>query len=99
MFTQKYGESAANVLGQLNEIPTFAYNSANTAESRNMDLWNNAVGRKYGKRTRKRETLAKALRQAMKNGEMILNCKTGVSDNKKVKDFSPEGWKKGKKAR
>jgi hypothetical protein len=75
VFAQEYGNAIANVLGILNEIPTFAYNSPNTANSRNMDLWNNAVGRKYGGKTRKRHTLAEALIKAMNRGEMIMNLR------------------------
>lgn len=38
-----------------------------------MDLWNNAVGRKYGKKTRSRLKLFKFLIKALEKGELITN--------------------------
>jgi hypothetical protein len=38
-----------------------------------MDLWNNRVGRKYGKKTRGRKTLLKLIHQALKRGELIVD--------------------------
>ncbi len=73
VMTQEYGEAAADILGQLNEIFSFAYNSSGGNKSRNMDLWNNAVGRRYGLKTRKRKTLARALHRALKRGELIIS--------------------------
>jgi hypothetical protein len=40
-----------------------------------MDLWNNKVGRKYGKKTRGRKTLLKMIDKALKNGELIIDLK------------------------
>jgi hypothetical protein len=40
-----------------------------------MDLWNNRVGRKYGKKTRGRKTLLKLIHQALKNRELIIDLK------------------------
>lgn len=37
-----------------------------------MDLWNNRVGRKYGKKTNGRKTLLKLIHKALKNGELII---------------------------
>lgn len=73
VFVHEYGSTIANILGIANELITFAYNSPNTVKSRNMDLWNNAVGRKYGLKTRKTHTLAKKLVKALKNGELITD--------------------------
>jgi hypothetical protein len=39
----------------------------------NMDLWNNAVGRKYGKKVKGREKLFDELINALKSGELITN--------------------------
>jgi hypothetical protein len=39
----------------------------------NMDLWNNAVGRSYGKRFKTRKALSRELLKALKNGELITN--------------------------
>lgn len=40
--------------------------SANAENSTNMDLWNNSVGRKYGKKTKSRKDLFKVLMKALK---------------------------------
>jgi hypothetical protein len=90
VFTQEYGEKVANGLGILNELPTYGYNSPNTAKSRNMDLWNNAVGRKYGMKTKSRKTLAADLLKALKREEMI----TDLKDLRNYKNFSRNITKK-----
>ncbi len=72
-YTQEYGGRVADILGSLNEITSFASDSTGGAGSKNMDLWNNAVGRKYGLKTKSLRSLAQALHKAMQNGEMILN--------------------------
>src|SRR4051812_20106307 len=60
VFTQKYGETAANILGLLNEYdPGGAFSNSASPLSRNMDIWNNRIGRKYGKKTRGRKSLLK----------------------------------------
>ena len=73
---QEFGETTANLLGLLNEYDPFGA-ASNTIDprSRNMDLWNNKVGRKYGKKTNGRKTLLKLIHQALKNGELILDLK------------------------
>lgn len=38
-----------------------------------MDLWNNAVGRKYGKVAENRDELAKKLQEALEKGELITD--------------------------
>lgn len=76
VFTQEYGEKTANVLGLLNEYDPFGQLSHSVSpRSRNMDLWNNRVGRKYGKKTRGRKTLLKLIHQALKRGELIIDLK------------------------
>lgn len=50
VITQEYGAFEANILGQLNEIRGDIKHNQPESE-KNMDLWNNAVGRKYGKKT------------------------------------------------
>ncbi len=49
VFTQKFNELIAYILGELNELHGDI--SGNSFEERNMDLWNNAIGRKYGSLT------------------------------------------------
>lgn len=45
-----FAETIVNILGQIQEI-----RGGNTLEAQNMDLWNNAVGRKYGIATKTKE--------------------------------------------
>ncbi len=73
VFTQDYSESAARILGNLNEIsPGDLYSNQFSPGDRNMDLWNNAVGRKYGKSTKGRKELTKRLKRALRKGELII---------------------------
>jgi hypothetical protein len=74
-FTHEYGADVAELFGNLNEVITFGSNTIDDGKAKNMDLWNNAVGRKYGSKIRKRETLLKALHKALRSGEMILDLK------------------------
>lgn len=67
VFTQEYGEQAANIFGLLNEYdPAGQFSHSMSPRSRNMDLWNNRVGRKYGKKTRGRKALLKLIHEALK---------------------------------
>ena len=76
VFVQEFGEKAANILGWINEYTLEAlYANSLSPLSRNMDLWNNRVGRKYGKRTKGRKTLLKLIHQALKRGELITDLK------------------------
>jgi hypothetical protein len=76
VFTQEFGEQTANILGLLNEYSLPAqYSHSIGPRSRNMDLWNNRVGRKYGKKTRGRKTLLKLIHQALKRDELIIDLK------------------------
>lgn len=73
VFTQDYSESAARILGNLNELsPGDLYSNQLSPGDRNMDLWNNSVGRKYGKSTKDRKELAKRLKRALRKGELII---------------------------
>ncbi|MBU6154686.1 MAG: hypothetical protein KGP28_10325 [Bdellovibrionales bacterium] len=76
VFTQEYGEKTAEILGLLNEYDPIGQ-SSNSADprSRNMDLWNNRVGRKYGGKTSGRKGLLKLIHQALKAGELITDLK------------------------
>ncbi len=77
VFAQEYGEKAADLFGRMNEFfnPKNIHSNSTHPESQNMDLWNNAVGRKYGLKSKDRQSLAKALQQALKSGEMITDRK------------------------
>ena len=76
VFTMEYGETVATFLGWAREL--FIGNSVegsgiNESRSRNMDLWNNSVGRKYGKKSKTRKELFRHLLKALKNGELIIH--------------------------
>ena len=74
VFTQVHGEKIANFLGLAVEYgPVGLYSRAGNPRATNMDLWNNRVGRKYGKKTRGRKTLLKLIHKALKNGELIID--------------------------
>ncbi|MCM2278163.1 MAG: hypothetical protein NDJ89_08810 [Oligoflexia bacterium] len=76
VFTQEYGEQAANLLGLANEYSLEGqYSHSVSPRSRNMDLWNNRVGRKYGKKTTGRKQLLKLIHEAFKRGELILDLR------------------------
>ncbi len=75
VFTQEYGSIVANILGSLNELTSASNTTGGGVESNNMDYWNNAIGRKYGKVTRTRRTLALKIKIALENGELITNLK------------------------
>ena len=56
-----------------------------------MDLWNNAVGRKYGKKTDSRSELADLIKKALENKELIID----PNDSREYKglrhfDYDPE---------
>jgi hypothetical protein len=57
----------ADVLGQMQEIF-----GDNKESAKNMDFWNNAVGRKYGKETKIKKELADLLKKALENSELII---------------------------
>ena len=74
-YVQVFNERIANIVGLLQEFWGNGYgsNSTNPNAAKNMDLWNNAVGRKYGKKAKTKEILAKKLNEALKNGELIID--------------------------
>ena len=74
VFTQELGEKIADRLGRLNEVFPFAwYSNKNNPKALNMDLWNNHVGREYGKKVKDKQELLKSLHRALKNGELITD--------------------------
>jgi hypothetical protein len=85
-FVHKYNSTVSNILGLLNEkMPVIGGRSLpGGLKEENMDLWNNAVGRKYGKQTKTPEELFERLIKALKNGELIidLNDKRNYDGNK-----------------
>jgi hypothetical protein len=76
IFAQEYGEAAADIFGRMNEwSPLDAYSNSTNPGSKNMDLWNNSIGRKYGARTKDRRNLLKKIQKALANGELIVDPK------------------------
>jgi len=83
VFTQEYSEKVAEIFGDLREFsPGGGSSASNSIQSKNMDYWNNAVGRKYGKKTTSRIKLFKLLLKALKNGELI----TDPDEDKRIYD-------------
>ena len=67
VFTQEFFSAFANVLGVVNEMM-----GNNTLQAQNMDLWNNFIGRKNGKKTESRTVLAELLKKALENDNILL---------------------------
>lgn len=66
IFALEYGEKVALVLGWMNE---FVFPSM--IPDRNMDLWNNAIGRSLAKKQRTKGSLAAAVKDALSKGKLI----------------------------
>ena len=73
VFTQVHGEKVALILGDLNELTPMGGSSSNNSNSSKMDLWNNKIGVKYGKKTNGKLKLFRLLFKALKNNELISN--------------------------
>jgi hypothetical protein len=83
VFAQFYSESFAEFLGNMQEIfPGYGASSPTGEKQKNMDLWNNRVGRKYGLKTKSREELFLKLLEALKAKELIID----PSDSRKYED-------------
>ena len=80
VYTIEFGEDTADILGRLNELFNLNYSEI-SEKSQNMDLWNNAVGRKYGKKAKNKRNLYDLLIKALKNDELIIS----PSDERKYK--------------
>ena len=73
-YTMEFGEVTADLMGRLNEFKNFNFGKKEVP-SDNMDLWNNAVGRMYGKKAKSGKELFEMLIKALKNGELIQDVK------------------------
>lgn len=74
IFTQEYGEKVTEILGDMNELVPFGGNSSsNCPNSKNMDLWNNRIGRKLVLKTSGKLNFFKLILKALKNGELIID--------------------------
>jgi hypothetical protein len=74
VYTIEYNEGLAELLGRLNEFTIFDSQSTSSL-SENMDLWNNAVGRSCGKKTKTWNDLYLKLMKAFKANELIIDLK------------------------
>lgn len=77
VYVIEFSYETAELLGRLNEFDP----RRDEIRSRNMDLWNNSVGRGYGKKFKRGEELFFALLRALKEGELIIT----PSDPRKYK--------------
>lgn len=82
VFVQEYNEEVSDILGRLNEYkPLDLYSNSKDPRSLNMDLWNNSVGRKYGKDIDNWIDLLDKIHKALKDGELIV----ALNDKRKYK--------------
>lgn len=79
VYVIEFSEQTSELMGRLNELGDI--HSVSTARSQNMDLWNNSVGRKIGKKVKTWRELYERLLKSMKDGELILT----PTDNRKFK--------------
>jgi hypothetical protein len=70
-FTHVFDNRTADILGQLKELEGDIKRNQ-SPEEKNMDLWNNQVGRTYGDSTTSKQKLALFIQQALTNGELII---------------------------
>ena len=76
VFAMEYNAITSDMLGRLRELfpgNSPAGNLRQQSRARNMDLWNNAVDRRYGKISKTREELFQHLFEALKKGELIID--------------------------
>ena len=93
VFTQVYNEEVADIFGRINEYsPLSWYSNAKNPGSLNMDFWNNAIGRKYGKKGKDRQELLKLIHEALKNSELIID----PSDKRKYESNKSDSINKSK---
>lgn len=87
VYTMEFNQSTAEILGRLYELLPGGSSSQNPESLKNetnMDLWNNSIGRKYGKKSKERKELFDYLHQALKKGELIID----IDDPRKYKGAS-----------
>ena len=77
VFAMKYGTYISKKLGDHHEEA-----NPNPESERNMDEWNNNVGRHYGSKAKNRNALADMLKTALEHGELIVD----LADPRKYSD-------------
>ena len=70
VYTIELGKEVANLFGQANEVKGTLRGQPES--EKNMDLWNNRVGRSYGEKTESKSELADLLLNALKIEELII---------------------------
>ena len=70
--SMEYGETAARIFGDLNEIRGDLTHNQPSYE-KNMDKWNNSVGRDIGKDAANSDEVARRVNDAMKRGDLITD--------------------------
>ena len=85
VFAMEIGLGSAAFWGFLNEITSIG----NDALARNMDFWNNKIGRKYGRKAKNKAELLKMIHNALNKGELIMDLKDprAISANSKDKTY------------
>jgi hypothetical protein len=74
VLTMQLNANQAAFYGYLQELTGGnGSSSSNSEAAKNMDFWNNAVGRKYGKKAKTRKAFLNMIQKALKNGELIIN--------------------------
>ena len=75
VYTMEYNDTIANILGLCLELYPLSIVGSSDAilNSINMDLWNNKIGRKYGKKSKTRKELFLHLLEALKKRELIID--------------------------
>ena len=82
-YALEYNEDVSEKLGVIQEhIPLGGSSSPNSEASKNMDYWNNEVGRKYGKKAKTRERFTTGTgTSAITNNDGWRHCLHLESDN------------------
>ena len=65
IFTHEYGSNVAELFGRLNEL-TSIFSPGSSPGEKNMDLWNNAVGRRYGLKYEKKTSFKRHCEMLLK---------------------------------
>ncbi len=73
-YVMEFDEGTADIMGRLNEFKNFNFGTKDVP-GENMDLWNNSVGRSYGKKATTKKELFDSLLKALKKGELIIDFK------------------------
>lgn len=71
VYTIEFSDQTAEIMGRLNELKDID-SSSSSSGAENMDLWNNALGRTIGKRSKTWRDLYESLKKEMKDGNLIL---------------------------